>query len=236
MLEVIEQNNQLVVDSRLIAEELGITHKAFKETVRENQADIEEAFGKVALETAPSEANGGGGSGETYYWLTEEQATYLMTLSRNTEQVKRAKLNLVKAFSKAKLALQTIQKEAVTIDMFLNFTQQLQSQMALLTERTQRLNELEQNEKAFDAAAKQHPGCAEIIVDEIENLEDTSMTGLDFMELTNLDLRYRKKLTTSAANFQRLGTNTFQLPTNSRGQLLIQVKYLRRAAKNLTGL
>ena len=53
MLEVINKGEVLVVDSRLVAEELGIQHKSFKETIRENLDDIEKEYGKVTLETAP---------------------------------------------------------------------------------------------------------------------------------------------------------------------------------------
>lgn len=100
-LTIIEQNGQLVVDSRLIAEELGITHKSFKETIRTYQDEIEESFGALAFLNGEST----GGRPDTAYLLTEDQATYIMTLSRNSEQVRFAKRNLVKAFSAAKSTL-----------------------------------------------------------------------------------------------------------------------------------
>ena len=79
MLEVINKNEILVVDSRLVAEELGIQHKSFKETIRENLEDIEAEYGKLTFETAPSNTSN---QTETYYLLTEDQAIYLMTLSQ----------------------------------------------------------------------------------------------------------------------------------------------------------
>lgn len=94
-------NSQLVVDSRLIAQELGITHKALKETARNYKEDLEE-LGTFAVTTAESNF----GRPETFYYLNEDQATYLMTLSNNTPQVRAAKLQLVKAFRAAKDALQ----------------------------------------------------------------------------------------------------------------------------------
>lgn len=52
MLEVKNVGGQLVVDSRLVAEQLGITHKTFKETIRTYENTITEAFGVMPVETA----------------------------------------------------------------------------------------------------------------------------------------------------------------------------------------
>jgi phage antirepressor YoqD-like protein len=94
-------NSELVVDSRLIAQELGITHKAFKETIRKYENKLESRGGKPPFETAPGDVR----YAETFYYLNERQATFLMTLSINTPEVVEAKDKLETAFYNAKQAL-----------------------------------------------------------------------------------------------------------------------------------
>jgi phage regulator Rha-like protein len=101
-IAVVQHGSQLVVDSRLVATELGIKHKNFLETIRKYQKDLEE-FGKVAFETAvESKSN----NPEVFCWLTEEQATFAMTLSRNSAKVIECKKKLTKGFYAAKKLLQ----------------------------------------------------------------------------------------------------------------------------------
>ncbi len=101
-IAVIHHGSQLVVDSRLVAEELGIKHKNFLETIRKYQAELEE-FGQLRFETAvESKSN----NPEVFCWLTEEQSTFAMTLSRNSEKVIACKKKLVRGFYTAKLLLQ----------------------------------------------------------------------------------------------------------------------------------
>ncbi|MEH2029824.1 MAG: Rha family transcriptional regulator [Nostoc sp.] len=104
-LNVIDREGLLVVDSRLIAEELGIQHKNFLASLDKYIEEIEEDWGTVAFETREFKTSQGNTSTERVAFLTEPQATLLMTYSRNTEQVRRCKRQLVKAFTKAKLAL-----------------------------------------------------------------------------------------------------------------------------------
>jgi hypothetical protein len=98
-LSVSEHDGVLVVDSRLIAPRLGIEHINFLETIGDYESQIEQAFGIVRFET---EKLGGRGRPQRYALLTEEQATFVMTLSRNTPEVVQCKIELVQAFSKAK--------------------------------------------------------------------------------------------------------------------------------------
>lgn len=97
-------DGELVVDSRLIAERLGIEHESFMETLRKYQSPVEEAFGSIRFETGSKKGPGAkaGGKQPIYALLTEDQATLLMTFSRNTSQVVKCKIELVQAFSKAK--------------------------------------------------------------------------------------------------------------------------------------
>jgi phage regulator Rha-like protein len=101
-LTVSEVNNQLVVDSRLVADNLGIEHDTLKKSIKEYKTQIEQAFGTVSTSSSDCTNSVGAVNKITFAYLTEDQATFLMTLSRNTSQVIQAKINLVHAFSEAK--------------------------------------------------------------------------------------------------------------------------------------
>jgi anti-repressor protein len=107
-LTVLEHNDVLVVDSRLIADRLAIKHKNFLATIEKYVSQIESCFGAVAFQTREFKTRQGNTSVERFAWLSEDQATFLMTLSRNTEQVVQCKLALVQAFSKAKQVIQQV--------------------------------------------------------------------------------------------------------------------------------
>ena len=101
ILEIVVRNNVEVVDSRLIAIELNISHAQFYRTIKDNQTDIESVFGRVCF--SHETLNTAGGMQQVKFaYLTEDQATYLMTLCRNTPEVKKLKLKLVKSFSESK--------------------------------------------------------------------------------------------------------------------------------------
>jgi phage regulator Rha-like protein len=110
-ITVVEIAGELVVDSRIIAEQLGIKHKTFLENIRTHKATIEANFGKVPFQTAPDSADSEvspletakphedspGGRPEVFAYLNEAQSTFVMTLSRNTSQVIKCKVGLVEA-------------------------------------------------------------------------------------------------------------------------------------------
>ena len=122
-LTAINRDGVLVVDSRLIAEELNIRHKNFLATIEKYLNQIELSFGAVAFETREFKTKQGNHSTERFAWLTEDQATFLMTLSRNTEKVVQCKLELLKAFSKAKqvikdtLSVQAQKSECLQLEL-----------------------------------------------------------------------------------------------------------------------
>ena len=103
-LTIQELNSVLVVDSRLIAESLGIAHKNLLATIDKYKQQIESTFGIIAFETRKSKR----GKPEKFAWLNEEQTTFLMTLSRNTERVVQCKVELVKAFAEAKRIIKEV--------------------------------------------------------------------------------------------------------------------------------
>lgn len=95
-------DGELVVDSRLVAARLNIQHESFMKTLRKYESRIVQRFGQFRFEIG-TVVNSVGAVNETdYVLLTEPQASALMTLSRNTDQVVECKLELVEAFEKAK--------------------------------------------------------------------------------------------------------------------------------------
>lgn len=99
---VFQHEGALVVDSRLIADSLGIDHESLMKTINKYQTQAEQAFGFLRFQIGEIE---GRGQPEKYCFLTEDQAFFFMTLSRNTPEVVSAKLSLVKSFSEAKKLL-----------------------------------------------------------------------------------------------------------------------------------
>ncbi len=107
-LSVIEDNGVLVVDSRLIALRLDIEHESFVRNLRKHQIRIESRFGVIRFEIGKPPTGSKGGRPQEYALLTEPQASVLMTLSKNTEQVVECKLELVEAFEKAKQIIKEV--------------------------------------------------------------------------------------------------------------------------------
>ncbi len=106
-LPINEKNGVLVVDSRLVAQELGVNHGDwFRNVVIKYRQEIEADFGVFRFENCKPVKGSRGGRPEQFAYLTEEQAIVLMTYSRNTEQVRSCKRRLVKAFSEAKKILE----------------------------------------------------------------------------------------------------------------------------------
>ncbi|MEO0373203.1 MAG: Rha family transcriptional regulator [Cyanobacteria bacterium P01_A01_bin.17] len=104
-ITVQSRDGLLVVDSRLIAERLGLEHSAWiTNIVKKYQAQAEQAFGILHFENGKID---GRGRPKVFIYLTEDQATFFMTLSRNTPEVIQCKIDLVKAFSAAKKTLST---------------------------------------------------------------------------------------------------------------------------------
>lgn len=113
-LQVFEHDGELVVDSRIVAERLGIEHRSFLETIDTYETQIQEAFGVLRFETAKPQGGLGGRPGR-YFLLTEDQATFLMTLSRNTDEVVALKIELVQKFSRAKQLLRILSTPATPV-------------------------------------------------------------------------------------------------------------------------
>lgn len=108
------ENGQPKTTTIQIALGLGLKHKSVIQLVRSYLPDFQE-FGLVRFKTANSAfemANSkirqsNQGRNTTYAELNEQQATFLMTLMRNSEKVIQFKKALVKAFFEARELLRT---------------------------------------------------------------------------------------------------------------------------------
>jgi phage regulator Rha-like protein len=222
MLQIIEKDSVLVVDSRLIAEELGIQHKTFKETITKyierlellsemDSNPVAEANRNWLLkEVSPKMSDGTGG--EVYYLLTENQAAFLMTLSGNTPQVVEAKFTLVKAFSAAKSTLKSINNNALILSLnnLTNLVTQQQQQLNTLTERTQQLDIVTEENKqltttiaSINTAGLAHQGCYNIIQSELTKEDTTLIMAYDFLLEVNQPTEYAQLLARRAASLFR---------------------------------
>lgn len=93
---IILKNNDVFTTSLVIAEGTNVKHKNIKELVSKYENDFKD-FGKVRVLNATLDTNGGAQK-TSYYLLNEQQATFLMTLLRNTKVVIEFKKELVKQF------------------------------------------------------------------------------------------------------------------------------------------
>jgi len=108
LFPVLHLNEVEVVDSRVIAAELEIQHKNLIETIEKYKTTIEKEFGLLAFQTEVKEQQTGFGKRQIeveFCYLTEDQALFIGSLSRNSEAVVRFKVKLVKSFQAARKAL-----------------------------------------------------------------------------------------------------------------------------------
>jgi len=91
------------VDSRLLAKQLGNQHKAVM-TLVERYADRMMAFGQLPFQMEVGKRRQGGGNAERFAMLNEDQAFFLLSLARNTDQVVDLKAKLIVAFRDARRA------------------------------------------------------------------------------------------------------------------------------------
>lgn len=96
------------VDTRLLARQLGNKHKPVIALIDKYKTELER-FAKVFFKKAPS--GGKTGQLERFALLTEDQAFFVLALSRNTDTVVTLKSKLVTAFSNARRAAAMRQTE-----------------------------------------------------------------------------------------------------------------------------
>lgn len=94
MYELVElKNNEVFTNSKVIAEGTGNQHHAVRELIKKYRSEIEE-FGTLSI---LNEESTGGRPMEVFY-LNEEQATFVITLLRNSKVVVKFKKELVRQF------------------------------------------------------------------------------------------------------------------------------------------
>lgn len=97
-IQLINLNDEARVDSRLVTARLNLTHKNTLSLIAKYKVKFER-FGVLPFEMDKSHL---AGRPEKYYLLNENQAYFLLSLSRNTDDVVDLKANLVMAFSDAR--------------------------------------------------------------------------------------------------------------------------------------
>lgn len=98
------------IDSRLLAPQLGNKHRHVMALLDKYLGTFKK-HGHVSFKNADGERRQGGGKAERYALLNENQAYFLLSLSRNTEIVVALKSRLIVAFSEARKASDMRQTE-----------------------------------------------------------------------------------------------------------------------------
>jgi phage regulator Rha-like protein len=94
-LDLIVIDQEPRIDSRLMADRLGIQHRSFFRMISKHESIVKE-FGLLRFEIAEAE----GGRPQKYTFLNEDQSIFILTLSKNTDQVVSLKKDLTKEFSR----------------------------------------------------------------------------------------------------------------------------------------
>lgn len=104
VLTITKVNEVDVIDSRIVAAELGVQHESIIRVITDNEAQIMAQFGVIRFSDLKSE-NPKGGRAKKIAYLTEEQSYAVVTLARNTKEAVALKMKLVKSFMEAKKAV-----------------------------------------------------------------------------------------------------------------------------------
>lgn len=126
LIQIEERNGVQVVDSRIIAEELGVEHRATLQVIEKYQDSIESLFGVVAFEMLP-DTLGRMNTPVRVAYLTEDQAIFIATLSRNSEQVVKFKARLVQAFQAARKFIAPLNPAEMKLQVFRMLEQEAES-------------------------------------------------------------------------------------------------------------
>jgi phage regulator Rha-like protein len=109
-LVLVPSKGELRIDSRTLADSLGIGHKPMFNQILKHRARVER-YSQLTFRKSLGERKQGGGNAEKVALLTERQALFVLTLSRNTEIAMDLKEKLVDAFIDARRATETRQVE-----------------------------------------------------------------------------------------------------------------------------
>jgi len=118
-IDLVDRDGTPTCPSTAIAEHCGISHHAVLQLVDKHLHSIEGAFGHLAFEMLKPEnqqvTTAGPGRPTRIALLTEQQATFLITMFRNTDVVIRFKLALTQAF----FALRDRREKVAYVGLFL---------------------------------------------------------------------------------------------------------------------
>lgn len=101
VIKLVRSRDEYRVDSRVIAERIGVRHKNTMALI-DRHAEHFARFGHLPFQTEVGKRVQGGGKAERFALLGEDQAYFLLTLTRNTARVVDLKANLVMAFRDAR--------------------------------------------------------------------------------------------------------------------------------------
>jgi Rha family phage regulatory protein len=98
-IQLLQMDGKVLVDSRIVAKGIGIQHHNLMQTIYTYQTELEE-FDQLQFETEVGYRPQGGGNPIKYALLNRNQIGVVTSLSRNTAQVVRFKVDLFKAIDK----------------------------------------------------------------------------------------------------------------------------------------
>lgn len=98
--------DEAFTDSRILAQGAGVEHRAVIQLITNHLDDVAE-FGRVAFQMIPFETNGGIQKMKVCR-LNEQQATFVISLMKNTKPVVAFKKELVKQFYKMERFIKTL--------------------------------------------------------------------------------------------------------------------------------
>lgn len=242
-IEIVNINGELLVDSRLIAEEMDINHKSLKDTIRKYQTDFEQ-FGKVAFETAPSKASDGRGSGETFYYLNEDQSYLLLTYSNNSDKTRELKIKLIKSFKNARES--KIEKQVNSTDELLikliGMVNDLKIKTKLLESASEENKELKNKINNIETSGEKHSGSMHVIKAETKYTDDMQFVTVNsFLEGEGITIANPSKLRAiklRAAEFYKASKHRKPLKNKKNNCIYsgADVQYIREAIFSETGI
>jgi phage regulator Rha-like protein len=109
----------LVIDSRVVADQLDIDHGDWMQNaIKKYQPQAEQAFGSLRFQNGVRKREIGATT-QKFVWLTEDQALFYTTLSRNTDKVVQTKIKIVTEFSKMRKLLLGNGYQQVTTSVYI---------------------------------------------------------------------------------------------------------------------
>jgi len=141
-----EEKGIPVMDSRLLAETLGIEPRSLRQLMKEHETEIGETTFQMSIPT------GLGGRTEEYALLNERQAMRILMFTRNSEESIQAKLALVDAFFTMRSNIQITQNAA---------------QALINRKNEERLARIEEQNKVVSLELAEHQDCLQSHIEQI---------------------------------------------------------------------